>query len=90
MDLKTDMFGLQEQYVTYSSFLEGIKKSYQIEGLCYKVFVNNCDIELSEPMLSSLSSSWPWWQDIPFFLFGSAHFVEFVCFHSKMLWDFHR
>lgn len=73
--LESDTVGPREQYLTYGSFLEGRKNSYQIEGLCYKVFLNNCGNELSEPMLLSLSSGWPWWQDFLFLHFGSACLV---------------
>jgi len=75
MAFESNTVGSQEHYVAYGCFLEGIKNSYQIEVLCYKVFLNNCGSELSEPMLLSLSCGWPWWQDFLFLHFGSACLV---------------
>lgn len=80
MTFESDTVGPQEQYLTYGNFLEGRRYSYQIGGLCYEVFLNDCGSELSEPMLLSLSSGWPQWQDFLFFHFGSARLVWFVCF----------
>lgn len=56
---ESDAFGPQEQYLIYSSFLEGNKNTYQIE-LCYKFFLNDCGTESCQPMLLYLSSGWPW------------------------------
>lgn len=78
------LFAPKEQYLTYGSFLEGRKNSYQIEGLCYEVFLNNCGSELREPMLLFLSSGWPWWQDSLFLHFVSACLGCFFCFQWKM------
>ena len=80
MAFESDTVGPQEQYLTYDSFLEGRNYSYQIGDLCHEVFLNNCGSKLSEPMLLSLSSGWPWWQNFLFFHFGSARLVRFVRF----------
>lgn len=73
MAFEFDTVGPPKQYLTHGSFLEGTKKSYQIESSCYKVFLNNRGSELSEPKLLPLSSGWPWWQEFLFLHFGSAH-----------------
>lgn len=87
--LKFDTVCPQEQYLIYSSFLEGNKNAYQI-GLCYKFFSNDCGSESWEPMLLYLSSGWPWWQDFLFLRFHSESLLWFLCFQQKLLREFQR